>query len=647
MEEYLHICLNSVLKQTYQDFEIICIDDASSDSSLDILKFFSNKDSRVKIVKNKINKGKGYSKNQGLNIAQGEYIIFLDADDWFSFDAFENLVVLMDDNNLDLLLFNNIIYDEQAHDFKIEGYYNDSFSDKFMNKIFNHFDLDKSCLFNIPADSGHKIYSKSFLDKNNIYFPDENIVYTDSPFFYKAMIFAEKISLIDNRFYIKRKKANSTSNLNKRVFDNINLSYLIFNVFHKDFQLYQYYKRDLLFHIFQKILNGTYEMLNKKSKETFYIEVQTMYKHFIKDHDLYGDILANVDKSILDKFNFEDILNETFIYEPKVSIIIPVYNADEFLKRCIDSVINQSLEDIEIICINDGSYDRSLDILNDFRNKDFRVNVFSQKNSGAGLARNSGIEKAKGEYVLFVDSDDFIEPNMCEELYNHAKYLDSDLVLFDATEHNLNNESRNRIYFPNNSFNENYNEFTFDYGFNKKLVLNHFLVVWSKMYKTDLVKNIEFQDIPIFEDVSFHVKSMLLSNKISYFPNLFYHYMKLNTKSEQNFKVKTDKSLCLIDVFKEIYVFLIEKGYFNEFQINFLIFIFNESRNLFDKIDRDYKLILFENIKLFYNSLNINLDLLDEVPFDLSEFFLNILNSENYFEFQCLQEYSNIKLNNK
>lgn len=330
--------------------------------------------------------------------------------------------------------------------------------------------------------------------------------------------------------------------------------------------------------------------------------------------------------------------------EPKVSIIIPVYNSEEFLESCLDSIINQSMEDIEIICINDGSSDGSLDILNKFKNNDSRIKIFSQKNSGAASARNRGLEKATGEYILFVDSDDWIESTMCEELYHHAKHLDSDLVLFDATEYNLNKEHKNRVYFPFNSFNENYKEFTFDFKFSKHLVLNYFQVIWSKMYKKDLAKNIRFPDLPIYEDVQFHVESMVLAKKISYFPKLFYHYRKLNINSEQNFKITTDKSLFIVDVFIGVYDFLVEHNFFNDLKVNFFAFVFNESRNALNNIGYNYKQILFNKIKQFYTSFDIEEDVLNELSFDFQSIYFHIINAENYFEFQNFQESVDVNL---
>lgn len=106
--------------------------------------------------------------------------------------------------------------------------------------------------------------------------------------------------------------------------------------------------------------------------------------------------------------------------QPKVSVIIPVYNAEKYLRECLDSVVNQTLEEIEVICVDDGSTDGSLDILYEYEEKDSRVKVLKQKNQHAGVARNAGIDIAQGEYVHFLDSDDYLTLNAYEVLFQKA-----------------------------------------------------------------------------------------------------------------------------------------------------------------------------------------------------------------------------------
>ncbi len=128
----------------------------------------------------------------------------------------------------------------------------------------------------------------------------------------------------------------------------------------------------------------------------------------------------------------------------KVSIIVPVYNVEKYLQSCMDSLVNQTLEDIEIICVNDGSTDNSLEILESYAKKDSRIKVFTIENSGNSIARNYGIKIAKGKYVGFVDSDDYINETMFEKLYNSCEQNDLDLAickisLFDDKTGEVNN----------------------------------------------------------------------------------------------------------------------------------------------------------------------------------------------------------------
>ena len=114
----------------------------------------------------------------------------------------------------------------------------------------------------------------------------------------------------------------------------------------------------------------------------------------------------------------------------KISVIVPIYNDDRYLHECLDSIINQTFEDIEIICVNDGSTDESLNILKQYESRDCRVKVISQENKGVGAARNAGIKIASGEYIYFIDADDFLELTGLEEMYDLSQQMDLDLLIF-------------------------------------------------------------------------------------------------------------------------------------------------------------------------------------------------------------------------
>ena len=119
----------------------------------------------------------------------------------------------------------------------------------------------------------------------------------------------------------------------------------------------------------------------------------------------------------------------------KVSVIIPVYNVEPYLKQCMDSVVGQTLKDIEIICVDDGSTDGSLDILKEYATEDSRIQIIEQKNAGAGAARNNGMRHATGKYLSFLDSDDFFEPRMLEKAYDLAEKDQADFVAYKSDQY--------------------------------------------------------------------------------------------------------------------------------------------------------------------------------------------------------------------
>ena len=118
---------------------------------------------------------------------------------------------------------------------------------------------------------------------------------------------------------------------------------------------------------------------------------------------------------------------------PKVSVIIPVYNTEKYLRECLDSVVNQTLRDIEIICVDDGSTDNSLAILREYETKDSRIKVLTQENINAGAARNKGLSEATGEFLSFLDSDDFFEPDAIERMYECAKSRNAEIVVYQVS----------------------------------------------------------------------------------------------------------------------------------------------------------------------------------------------------------------------
>ena len=326
---------------------------------------------------------------------------------------------------------------------------------------------------------------------------------------------------------------------------------------------------------------------------------------------------------------------------PKVSIVIPVFNSENLLKDCLISVQNQTLIDIEIIGIDDGSTDNSYNILEDFSENDDRFKVFHQENSGAGFSRNVALEKSNGEFILFLDSDDWIEKDTCEKLYNQATNLNSDLVLFDAVRHLPDNQSMDLIHFLRNGSNKDFSSLVFDYELVKDKVLNaYFGVIWSKFYKKSFIleNNIKFPNHKLYNDVEFHVKSMLLARRISYFPKIFYHYNRIGQDSLQTLYVSSDEAIVFYDVMCGVKEFLLENGFFEEFKSEFIEFTFKEFKRKLNEINDDFKPQYFEKIKLFLSSSDISVQDLNKISFYYLVFFIHTILSENYIEFKIMQD---------
>ncbi len=214
----------------------------------------------------------------------------------------------------------------------------------------------------------------------------------------------------------------------------------------------------------------------------------------------------------------------------KISVIIPVYNVEKYLTECLESVINQTYENIEIICINDGSTDNSLKILQEFSKKDNRIKIISQENKGISEARNNGISVATGEYIYFIDSDDWIETNTLELLVNKIKQDNADIVECDILEHqNINKKPKYRNlklkYKPLTNL-KIYIGKPYSWKDIKNKIFDLRAYCWNKLYKTELIKNKIFFEGRFNEDFLFTIEAFLTAKKIVYLRKNLHHYRK-------------------------------------------------------------------------------------------------------------------------
>ena len=265
--------------------------------------------------------------------------------------------------------------------------------------------------------------------------------------------------------------------------------------------------------------------------------------------------------------------------QPQVSIIVPVYNVENYIERCLNSLVNQTFKDIEIITINDGSTDKSLELLNKYAKEDIRISVIDLGDEGVSYCRNLGIEKANGKYIMFVDSDDWIDSSMVEVMYKKAEENKLDLVMCsyirefkDHSKEKIFNLPQEIIYKDNEVKNELLRKLVgpIKEELSNPEMLDALGTVWGKLYRADILKEnkikfVDLKEIGSAEDTLFNIFTFNYLKKVMFLNKPMYHYWRDNPKSvtsQYNPKLKEQRKV----FFKYISNFLKENNFEQVFE---------------------------------------------------------------------------------
>lgn len=324
----------------------------------------------------------------------------------------------------------------------------------------------------------------------------------------------------------------------------------------------------------------------------------------------------------------------------KISIIIPIYNAEKYLEKCIESIIVQNLKEIEIICVNDGSIDNSLKILEKLSKVDERIIIINQKNSGASKARNSAIKVAKGKYCLNIDSDDWIEQGYLKDIYERAERDELDIAISDIIFDFIDNSDKNYIISDLKIDEEKI--ITGKEYIKRFFNGNTYGYTWNKLIRRELyIKNNLFYDEDIFlmEDTELLIGLSYSVKKIGKLNKAYYHYCQTENNGSYKMTVRNlyDILTCMnkliifyeereekeiVELLKESkFLHLMnrilganyssEKEKYKKFLLYFIKNIKNEKKLTFSKknLDNRYKKILIILLKMIKNS-NIKIGIL-------------------------------------
>lgn len=421
-EDNLRRSIESVINQSLKDIELICVDDGSEDNSLNILKDFSKLDDRI-IVLNQENQGSGSARNHGMNHAKGEYVAFLDSDDYIiSSDAFSCLYHEAKNKNMDMVSG------------RIQFISKTGTSEEFLCfKPIKEINIKKVDDYGLPWYFYKNIFKRSFLIENDIKFID--LLRGQDPVFFTEILSKLEYYLEVPILYYAYHTPSGVNKINDslKYYDYVVHYYEVFKILMDDekFKNMVYEYSETLFQfsnneVFVDDENQFYSLLNVLDG------LSLLYSNFGDKQlftKLYESLKRIISKVEIDNFDIsispicmynlfsKNIVARNISFKPKLSLILCIHNSEESLKVCLDSLINQSFKDIEIICIDFDSKDNTLDILKEYKKRDTRVNIFSQRYDGHEINIDDNL-KAHGEYVNFINVN-YYEPNFCENIFNY------------------------------------------------------------------------------------------------------------------------------------------------------------------------------------------------------------------------------------
>ena len=445
-EAFLPECLDSVLAQTYPHFEVLCVDDGSTDSSPKILEEYAARDPRIRLFR-QANSFAGAARNRGMEHASGKYLLFLDSDDFIDSSLLELAVAKAEEQAADIVVFSGCEYNSLTHAIKDKPTY---LKEKVISpfEVFSRKDIPQDILtFTNPAP-WNKLYRREFVEAHQLRFMP--IRYSNDVYFTKmAFALAERITTVNRSLvYYRVMQGTNTQSvkfgypllfltvlekihddlLSLGIYDEISQSFRDYAVHMLSYELRPYETRADRFDIYRQVFENEMivstalleqEMSTYGSRNEYcYVKgLQASYE-FHRKHA--GDFSRT----------FQQLAERRSAEAPVFSVIIPVYNKQAFIGACLESVFAQTFSDYEIVLVDDGSTDGSLETILSCTESHDGIAIFSQANAGPSAARNLGIRHARGRWLLYLDADDRLVPEALQILSENIS--GQDMLFFNA-----------------------------------------------------------------------------------------------------------------------------------------------------------------------------------------------------------------------
>ncbi len=459
-KKYLQRSLNSIIKEVNDKTELIVVDDCSTDGSLDYLKKYQKKylKKNINIIHNDKNIGAGLSRNKAIDLSKGKYIGFIDSDDYVNPNYFNNMLKLIEQEQSDIVVSDVALVDDN-------GIINNN--NIFVGNIYNSRDNDdktlpKEYIFGnwACASTCAKLFKKDIIKdlKFSVYQSD------DIFFTIPALMKAKKISYCRYNPYFYYQRANSLTRTNeyKKYKESTDCLLQAINYLYSlDINCAKIYSANALFPFFcyslddinlkyipEYLIMLKNNLQNKEKRTNLLTKNEYLKNNHLTDSKIYRRYLKCIENDNYEKFNeilnnkyrpefsFKDkVLNKIHYLKPRdksfnplVSIVIPVYNGANYIEEAINSALNQTYKNIEIIIVDDGSKDNTEEIIKKYKDK---VRYYKKENGGVATALNLAINKMKGEYFSWLSHDDLYFPDKIEKQVEYLRHCkNKKIVLF-------------------------------------------------------------------------------------------------------------------------------------------------------------------------------------------------------------------------
>lgn len=528
VENYLRQCLDSVLGQTFKNFEVLLVNDGSSDSSGDICREYVEKDSRFHYFE-KENGGLSDARNYGIERAQGEYLTFIDSDDFVNEKHLENLFLASRLTNADITIGGFSRFENGTFWLYQDYFSSDSLVSFTSAQAIQHLDS----MFDVPFLNFSIICGKLF--KRDL-FKELRFQYgkyaEDQFIIWKLYLKARSIYTFNVDSYVYRINNTGMSS--------------VFSLKHLDY------------------IDALEERI-KFTKDIDGIDISlsfNMYRYVLKrilqqleEHDYIDEAKEVREKlELAEQGQYPFLTDEVKEIEVEnggelISIVVPIYNVENYLRMCLDSIEHQTYSNIEVLLINDGSPDSSGEICQEYVARDSRFRYFEKENGGLSDARNYGIERSNGKYLTFIDSDDWVEPTYIEDMYQGALKNDSEIVVSNYTLFDVK-ENHYLIHVWDDYYEEAYEG---EELINKLPLLERrdysFVTSWGILFKKELFNNIKFPKGKVIEDSRTNYKLFARSLRSTYINKALYNYRigRESISSQVNEKLLIDVLECLLE----------------------------------------------------------------------------------------------------